>query len=263
MDVREDVYENKSIEILLNASLEQGKIENIKYLYNICCQEYEKRDGITWRSFESFLRIYAKLGKIEECNQVYQKYKELRLKVSSEYNQKYNLSRPTSDLEQSSFSRLYMLPEPPRDILYHMAYALGYNRDVHSIKKFFMEEVFDHKRLTLYHYRKQLGTSKDLKLEIARAQKKINNIRYHKTPDSGSLIKKYKDNISKCNKSLKNFTKLEVGLEGPVGIVYEGLREGWKQGLQDLNSDDIGSYYVQMDELVYNLTDLESLNKND
>jgi hypothetical protein len=262
MDLRGGLFENKSIEILLNASLEQGQIENIKYLYQVCSQEYEKRTGITWRSFESFLRIYAKLGKIEECNQVYQKYKDVRIKVSSEYNQKYNLSRPTDDLKESSFSRLYMLPEPPRDILYHMAYVLGYNRDVNGVKKFFMEEVFDHERLALYHYRKQLGTSKDMKLEIIRAQKKIDNIRSHKSPESGSLIKKYKEDISKCNKRLKkNCTNLEVGLEGPVGIVYEGFIEGWKKGLEKVGTDDLGSYYVQMDELVNNLTDLESLTK--
>ena len=259
METRNDAFENKSVQILLNASLELGNLENITYLYQKCCKEFDKGNGITWRSFESIMEIYAKLGKLKECIQVYQKYKEQRIKVSFEYNQKLNLSRPKVDIKESFFSRLYMLPEPPRDVLYQMAYVLGYNRDVDASKKFFMEEVLNHERLILYHYRKQIGLSKVLKLQVNAAQTKIDNIRSHKSPQGGSLIRKYKDNITKCNKNLKkNYKNLEVGHEGPVGIVYQGLIEGWKKGLEQLDNDDHGSYYVQMDQLVHDLIDWET-----
>lgn len=262
MELQPDSFDNKSIEVLLNASLQSQNLQNIEYLYHKACQEIEQGKVITWRSLESFLKTYSQIGKIKECNEIYQKYKELRIKVSTEYNTKYNLSRPTGDIQQdSSFSRLYMLPEPPRDVLYQMAYVYGYNRDVESIRNFFKQDVLDDVRLSLYQYRKQLGLSKGMKLEIGKAQTKINNIKSHKSPQGSTLIRKYKDNISRFNKNLKRNSKtLEVGLSGPVGIVYEGLIEGWKKGVEKLEGD-VGSYYIQMDNLMEELVSIEKKNE--
>ena len=266
MESLENSFDNKSIEILLNASFEFGDLENIYNLYQKCLLHIEKESNqVTWRSLESCLQTFSRLGKKKECIEIYEKYKASRIKASTEYNSKYNLSRPTTDLqENSSFSRLYMLPEPPRDILYQMAYVFGYNHDSESILKFFKEEVFDSERLLLYQYRKDLGLSKEIKNYTDKSQKKINNIRSHKGPQSNLLIRKYKDSISRNNKSLKRNQGLQVGESGPVAIVYQGLIQGWKKGIENLGNDSTestGSYYIQMDNLVNELVEFESCEK--
>jgi hypothetical protein len=162
----------------------------------------------------------------------FDRYKAQRSNYITMQNLKSNiplsLSEMTKALVQGSEEvikiRDWSLPEVPRREIAHAMYLLGKERRVTEIKRIWDEDVA--KLLPFLWSRVLHSIRNDILRTKDRLQSKLNATKSQKGCNRGQM----KEEITYLNKQLKKGVLIQLGEQGPLGVVYSRLIEGWRAG---------------------------------